>query len=121
MMTAADRAPTEPPSFDPASVPISHAATVMLVDDRPGPGGADALHVLMVRRTAKMVFAPAAWVFPGGRVDPDDHHDEFDTMFRGLTDAEASRILDVPDGRIGVVAGRVSRDLRGGRPPPGQR
>lgn len=83
-----------PGSFDPSRIPISHAATVMLVDDRPD------LHVLMVRRTARMVFAPDAWVFPGGRVDPEDHHDEFDMMFTGLSDAEASGILDVPSGGL---------------------
>ncbi len=27
----------------------------------------------MIERTANMVFAGGAWVFPGGRVDPDDH------------------------------------------------
>ncbi|MEZ5340122.1 MAG: hypothetical protein R2706_01355 [Acidimicrobiales bacterium] len=47
--------------YDPSTVPISHAATVMLLDDRPD------LHVLMLRRTAKVVFASAMWVFPGGR------------------------------------------------------
>ena len=86
--------------FDPELVPISHAATVMLVDDRPGPSGGEELHVLMVKRTARVVFAPAAWVFPGGRVDPEDHHDDFDRICDGLTDAEASAILDVPHGGL---------------------
>ncbi len=72
----------------------------MLLADRPGDDGRDSLHVLMLRRTARLVFAPAAWVFPGGRVDPDDHHDDFDTMFNGLTDAEATQILDVPSGGL---------------------
>ncbi len=80
--------------FDPTTVPVHHAATVMLLDDRPD------LHVLMVKRTARVVFAPAAWVFPGGRVDPDDHSDEFNQLCEGLTDAEASRILDVPAGGL---------------------
>ncbi|MEZ5228830.1 MAG: hypothetical protein R2710_19855 [Acidimicrobiales bacterium] len=61
----------------------------------------------MLRRTARLVFAPAAWVFPGGRVDPEDHHDDFDTMFTGLSDAEATTILDV------VPSG----GSRGGSPP----
>ncbi len=87
-------AAVRPLDFDPHAVPISHAATVMLVDDQPD------LHVLMVRRTARMVFAPAAWVFPGGRVDPEDHHDQFDTMFTGLSDTEASSILDVERGGL---------------------
>ncbi len=87
-------------SFDPTTVPVLPAATVMLVDDRPGPDGIDRLHVLMLKRTARVVFAPAMWVFPGGRVDPDDHHDDFDTICDGLTDAEASTILDVPTGGL---------------------
>lgn len=66
----------------------------MLVDDRPD------LHVLMVHRTARVVFAPDSWVFPGGRVDPDDHLEDFDTLCRGLSDAEASSILGVDHGGL---------------------
>lgn len=51
---------------DPADVPISPASTVMLLEDRPD------LHVLMVRRTSAAVFGSGMWVFPGGRVDPQD-------------------------------------------------
>ncbi|MDY7100853.1 MAG: NUDIX domain-containing protein [Actinomycetota bacterium] len=51
---------------DPAAVPVRPAATVMLVDDRPD------LHVLVLRRNAATIFAGGMWVFPGGRVDPDD-------------------------------------------------
>ena len=83
-----------PTEFDPAAVPIRPAATVMLLDDRPD------LHVLMVHRTARMVFAPDTWVFPGGRVDPDDHLEDFDALCSGLTDAEASRILGVDRGGL---------------------
>jgi 8-oxo-dGTP pyrophosphatase MutT (NUDIX family) len=80
--------------FDPYAVPVKPAATVMLVDDRPD------LHVLMVRRNSGVVFAPAMWVFPGGRVDPQDHAEDFDAMFTGLSDTEASRRLDVPRGGL---------------------
>lgn len=48
-------------------VPIRPAATIMFIDDRP------TLEVLMVRRTATMVFAGGMWVFPGGRVDLEDY------------------------------------------------
>ena len=44
------------------------AATVMLVRD-----GADGLEVLMVRRSSRSAFAPDAFVFPGGTVDPQDY------------------------------------------------
>lgn len=80
--------------FDPDAVEIRHAATVMLVDDRPD------LHVLMLKRTAKVVFASANWVFPGGRVDPDDHLGDFDRVTSGLTDAEASERLGVENGGL---------------------
>lgn len=47
------------------------AATVMVL--RPAPGQpADAVEVLMLRRPAAMAFAPGAYVFPGGSVDPAD-------------------------------------------------
>lgn len=44
------------------------AATLVLM--RPGP---QAPEILMVERGARMAFAPGALVFPGGRIDPDDH------------------------------------------------
>jgi 8-oxo-dGTP pyrophosphatase MutT (NUDIX family) len=83
-----------PLDYDPDAVPVQPAATVMLIDDRPD------LHVLLVHRTAKVVFAPDSWVFPGGRVDPEDHIDDFDQLFRGLSDAEASMILDLERGGL---------------------
>lgn len=89
------------PPFDPEAVPIRHAATVMLVDDRLAEGADEpSLHVLMVQRTARLVFAPAAWVFPGGRVDPEDHADQFDDVCDGLSDVEASSILGVDRGGL---------------------
>ncbi len=50
------------------SEPIRPAATVVLV--RNAPGGAQ---VLMGQRGAGAVFMPSKFVFPGGRVDPEDH------------------------------------------------
>ena len=46
------------------------AATVMLL--RPA-GAAAGVEVLMLRRVAAMKFAPGAYVFPGGSVDPADY------------------------------------------------
>ncbi|WAC22554.1 NUDIX domain-containing protein [Blastomonas sp. SL216] len=46
------------------------AATIVIFRDCPE-GGAPEL--LMVERSSQMVFAGGAVVFPGGRVDPDDH------------------------------------------------
>ena len=49
----------------PEAVP---AATVVLLRDAPGGG----VETLMVRRSSKLEFAGGMWVFPGGRVDPED-------------------------------------------------
>lgn len=89
----------QPTVEDPETVPIRHAATVIIVDDRPG------LEVLMVQRTSRATFAPSAWVFPGGRVDPDDAVD-LSHVVHGLSDEDASAMLDVPrNGRAWWVAG----------------
>ncbi|MFC7498854.1 hypothetical protein ACFQRC_06435 [Enterovirga sp. GCM10030262] len=45
------------------------AATLILM--RPAPSGAPEL--LVMERTSAMAFAAGALVFPGGRIDPDDH------------------------------------------------
>jgi 8-oxo-dGTP pyrophosphatase MutT (NUDIX family) len=43
------------------------AATVILLRDTPG-----GLETLMLRRDSKLAFVGGMWVFPGGRVDPED-------------------------------------------------
>jgi 8-oxo-dGTP pyrophosphatase MutT (NUDIX family) len=48
------------------------AATVMVLRSPPG-GTRPDVEVLMLRRTATMKFAPGAYVFPGGSVDPADY------------------------------------------------
>ncbi len=58
------------------------AATVMLVRD--GDAGPEAY---VQRRVATMAFAPSMLVFPGGRVDPADHHLDPDTP--GVADLAA--------------------------------
>ena len=57
----------EPPREDelPPAIP---AATVVLLRD-----GADGVETLMLRRDSKLAFAGGAWVFPGGRIDPEDY------------------------------------------------
>lgn len=47
--------------------PIRPAATVILLRD-----GERGLEVLVQRRSAAMAFAPGAYAFPGGAVDPED-------------------------------------------------
>jgi 8-oxo-dGTP pyrophosphatase MutT (NUDIX family) len=36
--------------------------------------------VLLARRSSKLAFHGGAWVFPGGRIDPDDYADEPDDL-----------------------------------------
>ena len=49
------------------SVALRPAATVLLLRDSP-----DGLQVLMTRRSMTASFAPGAYVFPGGGIDPTD-------------------------------------------------
>lgn len=55
------------PGFDPASVAVRPAATVMLLRDVAG-----SVEVFMMRRTTKAAFAGGMYVFPGGAVDDED-------------------------------------------------
>ena len=50
--------------------PAIPAATVVLLRD-----GVDGLETLMLHRNSKLAFAGGAWVFPGGRIDPEDYPD----------------------------------------------
>ncbi|MGD9703843.1 MAG: NUDIX hydrolase [Acidimicrobiia bacterium] len=81
--------------FDPFAVPLSPAATVMLVRD-----GDEGLDVFMLRRTLSAVFAGGMYVFPGGRVDDADRADDATRLCDGLTDADASGMLGVPNGGL---------------------
>ncbi len=76
---------------DPGAVVVRDAATVMIVADRPD------LEVLLVQRTSRAAFGPRAWVFPGGRVDVDDG-ERIDHVVSGLSDAEASAMLEIGGG-----------------------
>jgi len=85
-------------------VPIRPAATVMLVDDAVlddavRDGGADALRVLMLRRTAAAIFGGDMWVYPGGRVDDEDAAIA-DGHVVGLDAADADRRLGVERGGL---------------------
>lgn len=60
------------PETEQLAVP---AATVVLVRD--APGNAAGIEVLLARRNSKIYFAGGAWVFPGGRIDAEDHGPDF--------------------------------------------
>jgi 8-oxo-dGTP pyrophosphatase MutT (NUDIX family) len=78
-----------------ASIPVRPAATVMLVRD-----GAEGLEVFMVQRTHGAAFARSQYVFPGGKVDDDDHGEVFEPICDGLDDASASARMGLAHGGL---------------------
>ena len=78
----------------------------------------------MLRRTLKAVFASGMYVFPGGAVDDADRSPDVEAWCDGLTDRQASGVLEVADRRPGVLDRRHPGVLRGGRraagPPAGR-
>lgn len=80
--------------FDPNTVPIRPAATVMLIDDRPD------LQLLMMERHANIVFAGGMWVFPGGSVDDEDGSIAFQSIVNDRTDESASQLMGIEKGGL---------------------
>ena len=72
----------------------------MLVRDQPR------LEVLMLRRTARTIFAGDMWVYPGGSVDVADGA-QLTGRCDGLTDEDASRQLDIDGGGLGFWVAAV--------------
>lgn len=72
----------------------------MLVRDQPR------LEVLMLRRTARTIFAGDMWVYPGGAVDVADGV-QLTGRCDGLTDDEASRQLGIDGGGLGFWVAAV--------------
>jgi len=58
-------------SNEPSGAEAAPAATVVLLRD-----GDNGLEVLLGRRSSKLAFHGGAWVFPGGRIDPEDYADD---------------------------------------------
>jgi len=58
-----------------SKVPAHPAATVVLLRD-----AAEQCEVLLVRRNAQLSFHGGAWVFPGGRIDPEDYDASADVV-----------------------------------------
>lgn len=80
--------PGQGASADP--VPPRQAATVILMR-----GGAQALEVLLVKRTEQARFMGGVWVFPGGAVDEDDGPDPHRaTAARELLEEASVRLPD---------------------------
>ena len=94
--------------YDPDSISIRTAATVLILADRPD------LQVLMLKRNARSVFVGDMWVFPGGGVDPGDASPQADAAVRGLTDVDASSTLDIESGGIAFWVAALRETFRGG-------
>ena len=69
---------------------IKPAATVILMRDALGGG----FEILMVKRSSRSTFG-SIYVFPGGKLDPEDSTRELYSYCEGMTDAEASRVKPV--------------------------
>jgi 8-oxo-dGTP pyrophosphatase MutT (NUDIX family) len=77
--------------------PVIPAATVVLLRDH-----RDQLEALMLRRNAAVEFAGGMWVFPGGRVDPEDADPDASDLLAAARNAsvreaheEAGQLVDV--------------------------
>lgn len=77
-------------------VPIRPAATVMLIRDHT----LATFEVFMLQRTLSAAFAKGMYVFPGGRVDEGDSAGELEDLCDGLSDEQASSLLQVPAGGL---------------------
>ncbi|MCQ9166145.1 MULTISPECIES: NUDIX hydrolase [unclassified Arthrobacter] len=85
--------------------PLEDACTVVLLRD-----GAPGLEVLMLERPGTSRAFAGAWVFPGGKVDPEDRKGPDG---RPLTDAQAARAAGVRE-----VAEETGQRLEPGRLVP---
>lgn len=77
------------PAYLPVQ-PIRPAATVILVRDCEGD-----YEILMLRRTSNAAFAGGMYVFPGGRVDGDDHLHRYDALRREPTVEQRAQLLAI--------------------------
>lgn len=66
--------------------PIRPAATVILVRD-----AARSYEIFMLRRTSRASFAGGMYVFPGGRVDGDDHLHKYDSLRVGPSEIQGAQ------------------------------
>ncbi len=89
---------------DSAKAAIRDAATVIVVRDR----RSAVPRVLMGQRGSGAVFMPGKFVFPGGAVDPDDHHVALAAPPGALC---AARLEDGAPGLAAPLAAAAIREL----------
>ena len=82
------------------AVEARFAATVILLRDSPrGP------EIFMMKRHVQSDFVGGAYVFPGGRVDPEDS--EAEELATGLDDLDASRRLQIQHGGLAFFVAAI--------------
>src|SRR3990170_7049134 len=92
---------------NPPRAPPPPAATLALLRDRPG---AAAFEVLLIRRHGASKFAAGDFVFPGGKIEPDDNPDDAAAWCAGLDPARAARVLGLetaPRAALGYWIGAI--------------
>ena len=72
--------------------PIRPAATAIVVRE-----AAQSYEIFMLKRTSKASFASGMYVFPGGRVDSDDHLHAYDAYRHGPTEGQAPQVAALGD------------------------
>jgi len=72
--------------------PIRPAATVILIREAPV-----SFEIFMLKRTSRASFASGMFVFPGGKVDGDDHLHMYDAHRHGPTDAQSQQVSALGD------------------------
>ena len=71
------------------------AATIILARN-----SSEGVEVLMMQRTTAVDFATGMHVFPGGAVDPTDHHPDIASLCVDLDDRRASQMLGIEQGGL---------------------
>ena len=68
--------------------PIRPAATIILVRE-----AASSYEIFMLKRSSRASFASGMYVFPGGRVEGDDHLHKYDAYRHGPVEEQAAQVL----------------------------
>ncbi|MEM7003541.1 MAG: NUDIX hydrolase [Pseudomonadota bacterium] len=76
----------------PAVQPIRPAATIIIVRE-----AAESFEIFMLKRTSKASFASGMFVFPGGRVEGDDHLHKYDALRVGPAPEQAPQVAALGD------------------------
>jgi 8-oxo-dGTP pyrophosphatase MutT (NUDIX family) len=85
--------PTGGEEYNPGPVtPPRQAATVILLR-----GGAQALEVLLVKRTPQARFMGGVWVFPGGAVDREEGDDDAAHRAAAVRELREEAAIELPD------------------------